>query len=175
MSSDALDQPAEVMWSGRYVTAYRRGSWEYVGRSRGITAVVILAEADGFVLLVEQQRVAIGRMSLELPAGLVGDEDEAATIESTAIKELEEETGFTASHVERLGDFYSSPGMVAEAFTLVRAVGVRPLGQPPEEGITLYRVPRDEVASFIAERRSAGSGIDVKLLLLLGSALLGGG
>ena len=52
---------------------------------------------------------------MELPAGLVGDEDDKG-IEETAIKELEEETGFTAERIEVLGEFYSSPGMVAEGF-----------------------------------------------------------
>lgn len=173
MNRGSPDLPAEIMWQGQFVTAYRKGSWEYVGRSRGITAVVILAEVDGCVLLVEQLRVPIGRACLELPAGLVGDEDQAATVEATAVKELEEETGFTASHVERLGDYYSSPGMVAEAFTLVRAHGVRPTGQPPEEGITVHQVPLAEIGGFIAGRRAAGSAIDVRLLLLLGAELLG--
>ena len=36
----------EVMWAGRFVTAVRDGQWEYVRRSRGIRAAVILAETD---------------------------------------------------------------------------------------------------------------------------------
>ena len=51
------------------------------------------------------------------------------TVEDTAIKELEEETGFTAERIEVLGEFFSSPGMVAEGFTLVRAHGLRRIGE----------------------------------------------
>ena len=159
------------MWAGRFITAVRRGRWEYVTRARGIRAVVILAEYDGEIILVEQERVPIGRRCLELPAGLVGDDDPNATVEDTAIKELEEETGFTASHVEQLGDFYSSPGMVAEGFTLVRAHAVRPTGEAAEEGIIVHRVARDAMAEFVAAKRAEGVGIDVKLLLLLGGVV----
>ena len=86
------------------------------------------------------------RRCLELPAGLVGDEDPDATVEDTAIKELEEETGFTAERIEVLGEFFSSPGMVAEGFTLVRAHGLRRIGDgggTEHEEIEVHLVPRD--------------------------------
>ena len=120
------DAPVQTMWAGKYISVLKRGRWEYVSRTGSINAVVILAEHDGKVILIEQYRVPVGARCLELPAGLVGDEDEHATVEGTAVNELEEETGFTAERIERLGEFHSSPGMVAESFTLVRAHGVRP-------------------------------------------------
>lgn len=66
------DDSEQVMWAGRFITAKTRGKWEYVTRSRGIRAAVILAvdEAD-HVLLVEQFRVPLGKPCLELPAGLI--------------------------------------------------------------------------------------------------------
>ena len=121
--------PVEVMWEGKFVRALRRGKWEYASRTNQIRAVVILAEHDGKVILVEQPRVPLDCRCIELPAGLVGDDDPDATPETTAIKELEEETGFTADRVERLGDFYASPGMLSESFTLMRAHGVRKVGE----------------------------------------------
>jgi len=162
------DAPLEVVWQGQYVTALKRGRWEYVARTGSTGAVVVLAEHEGRVILVEQHRVPVGGPCLELPAGLVGDEDENATVEDTAIRELEEETGFTADRVERLGEFHSSPGMVAESFALVRAHGVRRVGAGggnPEEGITVHLVARPEIPGFIERRRAAGVAIDVKLLL----------
>src|SRR5258708_11680044 len=117
--------PVEVMWEGKFVRALRRGKWEYASRARDIRAVVILAEHDGKIILVDQPRVAPDCRCIELPAGLVGDTDPNATVESTAVRELEEETGFTPSHVELLGEFYSSPRMLSEGFTLVRAHGGR--------------------------------------------------
>ena len=117
--------PPEVMWAGKFVRAVRRGKWEYASRTNNISAVVILAEFAGKMILIDQPRVPLGERCLELPAGLVGDTDPDATVEGTAIKELEEETGFTAERIERLGEFYASPGMLSEGFTLVRAHGVR--------------------------------------------------
>ena len=170
MSRDPdLDLPAETMWAGRFVQVQRKGRWEYAGRVRGIRAVVVLAEHDGCWILVEQPRAPLGGPCLELPAGLVGDHGDGAGVEDTAIKELEEETGFTASHVERLGDFHASPGMLSESFTLVRAHGVRRVGAgggvAGEEDITVHLVPKPELADFVADRRAAGVAVDVKLLL----------
>jgi len=169
--------PAETMWEGRFIRVLKQGSWEYVSRARDIRAVVILAEHDGKVVLVEQQRIPIGRRCLELPAGLIGDDGENADVEDTAIRELEEETGFTAERIERLGEFYSSPGMVSESFTLVRAHGLTRIGEggglAGHEDIAVQLVEREEIAAFIEERRAEGIGIDVRLLLLLGGALLG--
>jgi ADP-ribose pyrophosphatase len=162
------DAPPQVMWQGKYISAVKRGRWEYVSRTGCTHAVVVLAEHDGKVILIEQYRVPVGGRCLELPAGLVGDEDEHATVEDTAVKELEEETGFTCDRVERLGEFHSSPGMVAESFTLVRAHGVRKVGDGGgnhDEDITVFLVPRDDIPEFIAQRRAAGSAVDVKLLL----------
>ena len=134
--------------------------------------MVILAEHDGKTILIEQSRVPLGgRICLELPAGLVGDEDDK-NVEETAVKELEEETGFTATRIERLGEYFSSPGMVAEGFELVRAHGVRPCGKRVEEGIHVHLVERERIPQFVAERRAAGVAIDVKLLLLLAASIL---
>jgi ADP-ribose pyrophosphatase len=162
--------PVEVMWEGKFVRALRRGKWEFASRARDIGAVVVLSEYEGKVILVDQPRVAPGCRCVEIPAGLVGDQDPEATIESTAIKELEEETGFTAERIERLGQFYASPGMLSEAFTLVRAHGVRKMGEgggDENEDINVHLVPRPDIANFLEQKRAEGFGIDVKLLLLL--------
>ena len=162
--------PAEVMWAGKYVRALKRDRWEYASRTNNINAVVILAEYGGKVILVDQPRVPLDCRCVELPAGLVGDEDPDATPEATAIKELEEEAGFTAERVERLGEFYASPGMLAESFTLVRAHGVRKIGEgggDENEDINVHLVPRAEIPNFIEQKRAEGFGVDVKLLLLL--------
>jgi len=143
--TDDSDAPVQTMWAGKYISVLKRGRWEYVSRTGSINAVVILAEHDGKVILIEQYRVPVGARCLELPAGLVGDEDEHATVEGTAVNELEEETGFTAERIERLGEFHSSPGMVAESFTLVRAHGVRKVGKGggnEHEDITVHLVAR---------------------------------
>ena len=165
------DAPLQTVWQGKYISALKRGRWEFVSPTGSTNAVVILAEHHGKVILIEQYRVPVGRRCVELPAGLVGDEDKNATVEGTAIKELEEETGFTADRIERLGEFQSSPGMVAESFTLVRAHRVRKVGEgggTENEDITVHLVPRAEIPAFVEQRRAAGCAVDVKLLLFMG-------
>ncbi|MFL6720683.1 MAG: NUDIX hydrolase [Sphingomonas sp.] len=162
--------PVEVMWEGKFVRALRRGKWEYASRANEIRAVVILAEHDGKVILIDQPRVALDCRCVELPAGLVGDEDPNATPESAAIKELEEETGFTAERIERLGEYYASPGMLSESFSLVRAHGVRRIGEgggDENEDINVHLVRRSEIPNFIEQKRADGFGVDVKLLLFM--------
>ncbi len=165
-----------IEWEGKYIRIVRDGTWEYVERCGGVHAVVILAEHEGKVVLVEQVRVPLGnRKCLELPAGLVGDEDDKG-IEDTAIKELEEETGFTAERIEVIGEFVSSPGMVAEGFTLVRAHGLRRIGEGggnEHEEIEVHLVPRADIPAFVQHKREKGCAIDVKMLLLLSPAILG--
>jgi ADP-ribose pyrophosphatase len=168
--SEADSGPAEVMWAGKYVRALKQGKWEFASRTNNVTAVVVIAESDGKVILIDQPRVPVGRRCIELPAGLVGDEDPDATVEGTAIKELEEETGFTADRIERLGEYHASPGMLAESFTLVRAHGVRKIGDGggnQDEDINVHLVARDDIPAFIEEKRGAGYAVDVKLLLFL--------
>jgi len=169
VSLDDLPEP-EVMWAGKFVRALRRGKWEYASRANDINAVVILAEHDGKMILIDQPRVAPDRRCIELPAGLVGDTDPDATVEQTAIKELEEETGFTAERIERLGDFYSSPGMLAESFTLVRAHGLRRIGEgggDENEDINVHLVARGDIPAFVEQKRAEGFGVDVKLLIFM--------
>jgi len=169
MNLDELP-PAELMWEGKFVRAMKRGKWEFASRARNIRAVVILAEHEGKLILVSQPRAAPDCRCVELPAGLVGDHDPNATIEDTAIKELEEETGFTGESVERLGDFYSSPGMLAEAFSLVRVHGVRRIGEgggDEHEDIEVHLVAKADVPNFLEQKRAEGFGMDAKLLLLL--------
>ena len=162
--------PADVMWAGKYVRVLKRDRWEYASRTNNVTAVVILAEYEGRVILIDQPRVPLDSRCIELPAGLVGDTDPNATVETTAIKELEEETGFTAERVERLGEFYASPGMVAESFTLVRAHGVRRIGEgggDDSEDIVVHLVAREDIPNFVEQKRAEGFGVDVKLLIFM--------
>lgn len=170
------DETVEVMWAGKFIQAKRQGKWEYVSRARGIRAAVIVAIDDGHVLLVDQYRVPLGRRCLELPAGLVGDETDNEPVEEAAARELEEETGYRAALLESLGEYWSSPGMVSESFTLIRAHDLTRIGDGggvDDEDIIVHRVPLSGIAAFVAEKRAAGMAIDVKLLLLLAGDVLG--
>ncbi|MBS3928914.1 MAG: NUDIX hydrolase [Sphingomonadales bacterium] len=175
-----VDEPEEIRWAGKFITARTRGKWEYVTRARGIRAAVILAiDAEDHVILVEQFRVPLQKRCLELPAGLIGDDQgaEGEDALAAAVRELEEETGYHAERIESLGEFYSSPGMVSESFTLVRAHGltrVGPGGGTDGEDITVHRVALAHLPQFVEMARARGLGIDVRVLMLLAPALLGG-
>lgn len=167
----------QIVWQGRFITAKTKGTWEYVGRARGIRAAVILAVDDeDHVILVEQFRVPLGRACIELPAGLIGDgADSGEDALTAAARELQEETGYRAARMVNLGDYFSSPGMVSESFTLLRAEGLTKVGDGggvDGENITVHRIALSALPGFVAERRARGDAIDVKLLLLLGPTLL---
>jgi len=174
------DEPEQIVWKGKYITDQVTGKGENVSRSRGIRAAVILAvDAADHVILVEQFRVPLGRNCIELPAGLIGDHDDVAGEDAlvAAARELEEETGYRAGRIEAVGEFYSSPGMVTESFTLLRASDleqVGPGGGVDGENITVHRVALSALPRFIDERRAIGDAIDVRLLTLLGPSILGG-
>ncbi len=171
-----------IVWQGRFITTKVRGTWEYVGRARGIRAAVILAidtdeNGEDHILLVEQFRVPLGRSCIELPAGLIGDEDHLTGEDAAvaAARELEEETGYRAERMEVIGEFWSSPGMVSESYTLLRArelVRIGPGGGTADEDITVHRVPLARLPAFVAQQRAAGHAIDGKVLLALGPHLL---
>lgn len=170
-----MSDPIETVWQGRFITTLREGRWEYVMRNGDITAAVIVAIDDDHLILVEQYRIPIAKRCIELPAGLVGDDHDGESIELAAIRELEEETGYRAEAMELLGEYVTSPGMVTERFTLVRARGLDRVGEGggvPGEDITVHRVPLAGLTQFIAARRAEGMAIDSKLLILLGPIYL---
>ncbi len=170
-----MSEEAAIAWQGNYICIKTKGTWEYVSRVRGISAAVILAIDEGHVLLVEQYRVPIGRKCLELPAGLIGDEEEGEEVHAAARRELEEETGYRAAHMVDLGRFHASPGMSSEGFSLLRAEALTKVGEGggvEGEDIIVHRIPVAEVQDFIEQKRREGFAMDVKLLLLLGQSFL---
>ena len=172
------DAPEEVVWRGRFIQAKKRGKWEYVSRTGEVSAAVILAiDEEDHVILVEQYRVPVGAACIELPAGLVGDEQQGEAIADAATRELEEETGYRAARMVTLGRFHASAGMSSEYFTLLRAEGLVKTGEGggvAGENILVHRVPLAEMPAFVEAKREAGLEVDVKLLLLLAGVFVPG-
>ena len=174
------DGESRLVWQGRFLEAHvapwgSSGQWEYVKRTRGVQAAVILALTDSHeIVLVEQYRPPLGRQCIELPAGLVGDGIEGEDVFASARRELHEETGFEAARWEPFGEFASSPGMVGEIFHLFRATGLSRTGAgggTPTEGIRVHVVAVSAIPAFIADARARGCAIDTRLLI--GLNLLG--
>ena len=93
-------------------------------------AVVIVPLLDrSRVVFVRQYRRAIRRELLELPAGTLGKGERR---EACARRELEEETGWRAGRLRRLGQFYAAPGFVSEQMTVFLAQDLTQVGAQPE-------------------------------------------
>ena len=83
-------------------------------------AVAVLAENErSEILLIRQHRYAAGEDMIELPAGIVEDGEDYA---KTAIRELQEETGWKPRTVRKVAEFYTSPGFSDELLILFYAV-----------------------------------------------------
>jgi len=90
-------------------------------------AVAILPVLDaGRIVLIHNYRLPVGRELLELPAGTL---EAGETPEQCALRELEEETGYRASRVEPLCEFYTTPGICTERMWVFVAGGLTPTQQ----------------------------------------------
>ena len=119
---------------------------EIVEHHGGVT--VIPVDADGTVYCVRQFRYAYGRSLLETPAGkLEAGEDPL----DCAIRELSEETGFTAEHIVCLGQLYPSPGYCSEVLHVYLATGLKPgdMHLDPGELLDVERHNLDELYDMV--------------------------
>lgn len=160
-----------IEWRGKYLEVHLEGTWEYAARTRGIGAAVILALTDAReIVLVEQFRVPLGRRTIELPAGLVGDDTAGEAAAVSAARELHEETGFVAAHLDDLGEYATSPGMTSETFRLFGARGLTRDGEGggvDGEDIVVHVVPLDGLGAWLDTQRAAGRVVDSRLLVAL--------
>lgn len=160
----------ELLGEGRYARLVREGRWEFVERrnTSGIIAIAAV-NAAGEMLLVEQYRMAIKASTLELPAGLAGDEGDAdESLVTAAQRELREETGYEAQQFEELVTGPPSAGITTEMITFYRASGLRRLGPAlgaGGEAITLHEVPLATVHEWLFTQQAAGKVIDPKVFL----------
>ena len=161
-------QAPKVVYEGKYQRMVERGSWEYRERTHagGLAAIIIAVTPDDNVLFVEQFRVPLQANTIEMPAGLVGDIDAGESIEDSAVRELEEETGWTAGHAEVLMIGPTSSGASSEKIAFVRATGLRRVGEgggDASEDITVHAIPRARAAAWLVEKMGQGYQLDAKL------------
>ena len=111
--------------------------------------VVVPVRPDGSVVLIRNERFAVGERLLELPAGKLDDDERP---ETCAARELAEETGYAASALEKLGGFYSAPGAITEYLHVFAATGLTPGPQRLEahERIEVDVVEPERVDEMIA-------------------------
>lgn len=158
----------KMVHEGRYIDLVERNSWEFVARKgiQGIVAVIPFIEDD--IILLTQYRAPLDRWIVELPAGLAGDEDSAESLETAAIRELEEETGYRPGRLIHLFDGPPSPGLSSEVVTWYQGedlVKVGDGGGVEKERIHVHRVPLAEVEQWLEGKQREGCLVDPKIYL----------
>ena len=146
-------------------SVHRREVVEHPG---AVAIVPVLPNGD--IVLVRQYRHAAGREMLELPAGTREPEE---TPLFTAIRELREETGYSAIGMREIVRFFVSPGWADEELTVYLATGITAgQDQPePDEDLSVVTVRPDEVVEHIKRGDIADSKTIVGLLAWLGFKL----
>ena len=159
----------ETLYQGRFLAMKSLDGWEFCERVNVSGVVVVIALTDDHqIILVEQYRPPVGQQVIEWPAGLVGDEALARdeSIETAALRELEEETGFRADSIERLCLGPSSAGMASEVLHFVRAHGLRqvgPGGGVDNECIKVHQLPLSQARQWLEEKQAGGTLVDPKV------------
>jgi ADP-ribose pyrophosphatase len=166
---DGRAERVETLHDGHWLRLLRRGRWEYVERSHSDSGLVVIIAAttpDDHVLFVEQFRAPLDARTIEMPAGLVGDTDAADTVEAAAGRELVEETGWRAEHVEVLLTGPASAGISNERVAFARATGlhrVGPGGGVGHEQIEVHEVPVADAPAWVMRKGDEGYELDLKL------------
>ena len=129
----------------------------------GAVSVVPVVDEGTTAVLVRQYRAAVDRDLLEIPAGkrdVAGEPPEV-----TARRELEEEVGMRAGRLERLAEFYNSPGFCDEHSFVFMALDLEPCANAlqgiEEQHMTVEHIALDDVPSLIA----SGAIIDAKSII----------
>ena len=114
------------------------------------SAVILPAFDDGTIALVRQYRHPAVKYLLELPAGTLNDKERP---EEGAVRELEEELGVVAGKLEKLSEFFVSPGFCEEKMWLYLATELRETAQRLEEDekIEVVRVPVGQALQMISD------------------------
>lgn len=157
---------SETIYNGRIfnlrIDEIREGELEYkreIVVHKG-SAVIVPVFADGTVALVRQYRHAAGEYLLEIPAGTLNEGEDPII---GAIRELEEEIGVRAANIQKLTEFYVSPGFLTEKMHVFLATGLTEVGQKLEadENLTIERHPFPALLAMIEN----GEIADAKTML----------
>jgi ADP-ribose pyrophosphatase len=130
---------------------------------RGAVALVPMVDPD-HVCLVRNHRHAVGKTLLEVPAGTI---DPGESPDATATRELGEETGYLAARMERVAEWFVSPGVMDERMFLYlcRDLTPGPVDHQPDETLQPEIVAWDEAVRMVHERRIEDAKTMLAILL----------
>lgn len=169
--TDPVDN--KTHFQGRFLSLVSQNGWEFATRvgSTGVVAIIACTDEDD-VLLIEQFRPPVGKTVIEIPAGLAGDitGSESEAFEEAARRELLEETGYSAESMRELQTGPSSAGLTDELITFFEATGLTKEhdgGGDDSESITVHRVPRANLRTWLDQQAASGKLIDPKIAAAL--------
>jgi ADP-ribose pyrophosphatase len=149
---------SETIYEGKIITLRveevalpngKRAKRELIQHPGAVSIIPITAE--GKLVLVEQYRKALERSLIEIPAGKI---DPGEAPEVTAIRELEEETGYGAKEFTYIQSFATSPGFADEVIHLYLAMDLYKIDNPAagdeDEFINLLEVTIEQAEEMVA-------------------------
>ncbi|MCA9287606.1 MAG: NUDIX hydrolase [Phycisphaerales bacterium] len=137
-----------------------------------VTILPLLDTPDGRrVVIINNERFAVARTLVELPAGTLEPNEDPSV---SAVRELEEEIGYTSDDLRPLGPFYTTPGLTDEIMHTYAALNLRFVGQRLEadEKITVQIITPDEAFAMIDDGRMMDAKSMLALLLARRKGLL---
>jgi ADP-ribose pyrophosphatase len=163
-----MAQP-ETLYRGKFLSLVKEGHWEYVDRVNATGAIIVVALTDhNKMLLVEQDRIPCHGRTIELPAGITGDEPGSGDepLIDAARRELLEETGYLAKTLAPLVSGPASSGLTSETVTFFLATDLTRQhegGGVGHEDIFVHEIPVSYVPSFLVEFHKTGLLVDPKV------------
>ena len=121
---------------------------------------------DGQIILVRQYRYPVQRVTLEIPAGKLDGPDEDPYV--CAVRELSEETGYTAKSIEKLTTIGTTVGFSNEYIHLYKAEGLTPGEMHPDddEFLNVVKVPLEEAVKMTQDGRIFDAKSIVAILMV---------
>jgi ADP-ribose pyrophosphatase len=166
----AMDEPEVLLETPRFRVVRRRrqladGTWD--AREAVVhpgAAVILPLVDDDHVCLIKNYRIAVDAELIELPAGTIDPPEDPL---DTARRELLEETGYRASTLEKLYEYWVSPGILSERMHFFVARDLTPGLARPERGeqIKTLVVSWSEALAMIDDRRIRDAKTIIGLLL----------
>ena len=138
----------------------RKARREVVHHPGGVS--VLPLDDEGNCYLVRQYRYPVGDTTLEIPAGKLEKGEDVMTC---AVRELSEETGFTAERFVDFGGIYSSPGFSTEIIHIYLATGLHPGASHPDDGefLNVEKIPLRKLTDMTMR----GELIDAKTVIAI--------
>jgi len=168
-----MQESTECLASGRFLRLVREHHWEYVTRVNSSGAAFIIAVTPARELvLVEQQRIPLHTRTLELPAGMIGDESHlrGESVTASALRELEEETGFRGARAEVLTSGPVAAGLTSELLHLVQIHDLERVhagGGVGDENIIVHLAPLTNIDAWLAQKQAEGLMLEPRIFAAL--------